>query len=104
MAIDADDANKVRVGTLGRSVDDPLDPATLPTTWTSTGPAGNRNTLNTAERVVNRAINYLDTQMSQTVIATNGFDQRFSTVLGSETGADQAAFASLGMNLIQAVA
>lgn len=104
MAIDQTDAEKARIGILGRSVDDPLDPATLPTTWTSTGPAGNRNTLNTTERVVNRAINSLNTGLLGTENATAGFDTRFSTVVGAETGADQGAFTSLGKNLIQAVA
>lgn len=103
MAIDATDAAKMRIGTLGVSVDAALDPAALSTTWTTFPPA-QANTLNTADRIITRALNTLNTLLGTLTTAVNAFGTRFNHVIGDEGGADQAAFDALGTNLIQAFA
>lgn len=95
------DVSGIRVGVLGQSVDDPADDSNP--NWTSTGPAGNRNTLNTTQRIINRAINELDTQLVNTKNATDSFDDRFNRVVGNDEGVDQAEFDALGNNLIQVI-
>lgn len=102
MAIDSDDANKIRVGTLGRSVDTPLDAASLPQDWTTTGPAGNRNALDDSigERVITRLLNNMNTAIAGAEGATNGFTNRFTNVVGDETTPE---FAALGGTLIEAL-
>lgn len=105
MAIDSSDANKVRVGTLGRSVDVALDAATLPEAFTTSGLPANVNALSTSipDRIINRVLNAFNTRITNAVSGTNGFETRFNGVVGSETGADQTEFDDIGKNLIQAV-
>lgn len=97
MAVSTADMNQIRVDVLGTTVDNPG------ATWTTAPPAA-ANRLNTAQRVINRAINDLDERLGGAINGTNGFSDRFSTVIGDEAGADQAAFDGLGSNLIQALA
>src|SRR5215475_7720798 len=91
--------NDIRVGVLGVSVDNS-------TTWTNNPPAA-RNTLHPdARRIVNQAITDLYVNTINTKDAVDGFDDRFTTVVGDEAPGqpDEAAFAAIGSNLIQAVA
>ena len=97
MAISVTDMNQARVDILGRSVDQPG------ASWT-TAPPGGANTLNTAERIPNRAINALDANVTNALAGTNGFATRFSAVIGQESAADQADWDAIGSNLITAVA
>lgn len=99
MALTTSETNQVRVDVLGVSVDES-------TTWTTTGPQGNRNALDVliTERVVTRLLNDVYARLGAAVTATNGFAGRFSAVVGEEAGADQTAFDGLGTNLIQAIA
>lgn len=96
MAVSAADLNQIRVSTLGTSVDQA-------TTWTPAPPAA-ANTLAGTERVINRVINNLNIGLSNALSGTSGFAGRFDAVVGNEVAVDQAAFDSIGMNLIQAVA
>lgn len=99
MALTTNETNQVRVDVLGVSVDQS-------TTWTTTGPSGNRNALDAAitERVVTRLLNDLYARLGGAIGGTNLFGDRFNAVIGDEAGADQVAFDSLGTNLIQALA
>ena len=97
MAVSQADMNSIRVNVLGTTVDAPG------ATWT-TAPPANANRLNTAERIITRAINALDTNVTNAMGGTNGFNTRFDTIIGNEQGGDQAAWDSIGMNLLQAVA
>lgn len=96
MAVSTADMNQIRVDVLGASVDQA-------TSWT-TAPPANANTLNTPDRVPNRAINSLATSVTNALAGTNGFAGRFNDVIGEEAAGDQTAWNSIGSNLIQAVA
>lgn len=98
--INTSDINEVRVGVLGRSVDD------SDTHWTTGGPALGRNALSVSsgERMITRAINAMDIRLGVVGDGTDGFAGRFNEVIGDEAGPDQAAFDAIGKNLIQAVA
>ncbi|MBO0736549.1 MAG: hypothetical protein J2P48_08275 [Alphaproteobacteria bacterium] len=82
---------------LGTSVDQ--------ATWT-TMPPGAANNLSPAisERIINRAINALNTSVANALVGTNAFADRFNGVIGDEAEADHDAFEAIGGNLIQAVA
>jgi hypothetical protein len=82
---------------LGSSVDN------APDWFINGGPQGKRTVLNTSERIITRALNQLDTDTKNALIATDGFDARFSRVIGNEAGGDQEAFDLLGSNLLQAI-
>ena len=97
MAVSTADMNQIRVDVLGTTVDNPG------ATWT-TFPPNAANTLNTTQRIINRAINELDQSLASSADSVNGFAGRFNGVVGDEEAADGPAFNSLGMNLIQAVA
>lgn len=99
MAVNPEEMNAIRVGVLGQSVD---NTPTGPGGWTTVPPTA-ANTLNTTERIVNRALNSIETRLGGAVSTTNGFATRFTDVIGEEAAADKDAFESLGMNLIQAI-
>lgn len=96
---DTDDMNLIRVGVLGRSVDD-SNPH-----WTTGGPAANRNALDAAitERVVTRLLNNFNGSIAGAVTGTNDMAERFNSVVGDEILADKDEFDTLGNNLIQIV-
>lgn len=97
-------ADGLRVGILGGNVDNPTDD-TNPN-WTTGGGQAGRNALLTDERVITRAINYLDEQRGLTSAAVTTFQTRLNDVVGEEFfgGADETEFQAIGSNLIQAVA
>lgn len=106
MPVNTNDINQIRVGVLGISVDESQGGSTTASQdgkWISTGPGSDRNTLNTAERIITRVINELETKIIGTKAITDDFNRRFNDVVGNEVGADQAEFDALGKNLIQTI-
>lgn len=99
MAVSTADMNQIRVDVLGTTVDNPG------ATWT-TAPPGSANRLTTTERIITRALNQLSNDSGGILSTVGAFGNRFNAVVGDEAFGqpDEAAFTSIGMNLIQAVA
>jgi len=74
------------------------------TYFVSTGSQGNRTVLNTTEKIINRALNAMDSSLTGANNLVNGFETRFDRVMGNESTVDYEAFLSLENNIIQATA
>jgi len=72
--------------------------------FVSTGPMGSRTVLTTDERIITRAINALAEAMGLIDDGVNGFDARFTRVIGEELGVDEDDFEYLDGNLIKILA
>jgi hypothetical protein len=94
-----------RISILGVSVDEtPDSPPLTADRWRATGSVGTQNKLRTEERIITRAINALATESDGLDLQVKGFDARVTRVVGDDATVDQAAFDSIGANLIHAVA
>jgi hypothetical protein len=93
----------LRVGILGGNVDNPVNDSNP--NWTL-APPPLANRLNTPQRIITTAINAISTQVGNALNNTAEFETRFSDVIGDESlgGADEAAFAEIGIKLIPAIA
>lgn len=72
-------------------------------TWTSDGPAGDRNELLTTERVITRVLNDFDARILSALSTVDGFKTRFDEVVGKNYTDDAETFDEIGSNLIIAV-
>lgn len=68
------------------------------------GPPEDRTVLMTDERIINKALNALNTSDKQTQLNQEGFAIRLNRVIGDDSYIDKDAFDYIGENLIQAVA
>jgi len=101
MAVDPADAQALRVGILGRRVDQAL-PDPLPTNWSAAG--ANANILHPDMRqIIIQALNDLYENQGGIDTLTNSLIGRLNASVGVHAGADAVAFNAIGKNLIQAV-
>jgi hypothetical protein len=74
--------------------------------FVTSGPMSKRTTLETSEKIVTRAMNQLDKDAQNVLAATDGFDTRFSKVIGNEAGKDSETYDEIRAedgNLINAI-
>lgn len=86
---------ELMVSILGTNIDE--------ASWTSGGPAGDRNALLTTERVITRALNDFDTRILSALSTVDGFKARFDDVVGKNYTDDEEVFNEIGSNLIIAI-
>jgi hypothetical protein len=74
------------------------------TQFVTEGSTNVRTDLTTDEKIVTRLLNSLEENQTDVLDTVDSFKNRFNSIIGKEFSNDQEAFASIGTNLIQAVA
>jgi len=94
--------NALRGHILGVSLDNAVNPG-VDDWFVTSGSASNRNNIATTEKVITKLLNNLDSSLNVSTANVDGFNDRFSNVVGNEATVDQQAFEKIGSNLINAI-
>ena len=94
--------NALRGHILGVSLDNTLTPG-VDDWFITTGAASNRNALTGAERIITKVLNNLNSSATTALAGVDGFNDRFSLIIGNEGSTEKQAFEKIGSNLINAI-